>query len=49
MSSESSSTDSNYIPNPDIEETSNKKRTSLVYEYFTFNDEVNRWYCDYCE
>ena len=48
MTSESSSTDSNYVPNSDIEETSDKKRTSKAYDYFTFNDEVKLWYCDYC-
>lgn len=30
------------------DESSVKKRVSPIYQYFTFNDELSRWYCDYC-
>jgi hypothetical protein len=50
MSSDSSNNSKNdSIINIDKEdELPIKKRVSPVYQYFTFNDELNRWYCDYC-
>ncbi|CAB5382552.1 unnamed protein product [Rhizophagus irregularis] len=50
----SSSDSSNNTNNDSIinigkdDESSVKKRVSPVYQYFTFNDELSRWYCDYC-
>ncbi|CAB5211348.1 unnamed protein product [Rhizophagus irregularis] len=50
MSSDSSNnTNNDSIINIGKEdESSVKKRVSPVYQYFTFNDELSRWYCDYC-
>ncbi|CAB5384575.1 unnamed protein product [Rhizophagus irregularis] len=49
MSSDSSNnTNNDSIINIGKEdESSVKKRVSPVYQYFTFNDELSRWYCDY--
>lgn len=50
MSSDSSNNSNNdSIININKEDdTFIKKRLSPIYQYFTYNDELNRWNCDYC-
>lgn len=56
MSSQSSSSKSNRSDEIIIVEkedtgsgSSNKQRFSLAYKFFTFDEVVSRWNCDYCE